>query len=97
MPSLDLNNPEFQRQLFDLEKQERHLVLNTLGRLLGMDWETVYKHSGLNWEQIHSLSGPQGQILYSLRVTQKMRAVAWREGEVLRLLSLHADHDSAYQ
>ena len=96
MPHLDLNNPDFQEMLFALEKVERHAVMNTLGRLLPMTWAEVHAHSGLNWEQIHSLSGPSGQTLYSLRANQKIRLVGWREGNVLRLLSIHPDHDSAY-
>jgi hypothetical protein len=34
--------------------------------------------------------------LYSMRISRGCRAVAWRDGEWLRLLSLHPDHDSAY-
>jgi hypothetical protein len=45
---------------------------------------------------IRSKKGKQGEKLYSLRITQKCRAVAIREGDYLRLLSLHSDHDSAY-
>lgn len=93
---LDLNIPDFQQDLFALDKHERHAVLTTLARLAAMEWEEVYAHTGLNWEKIKSLVGPEGQSLYSLRSGQKMRLVAWREGNVLRLLSIHPDHDSAY-
>ncbi len=61
-----------------------------------MTWEQLYKDQGLKWELIHFKKGKQGEKLYSLRVTQKCRAVAIREGDYLRLLSLHSDHDSAY-
>ena len=96
MPRLDLNIPEFQANLFALTKDERHAVINTLSRLLSLSWPELYQHPGLNWERIHNTTGPSGQALYSLRVTQKMRLTAWREGEALRLLSIHPDHDSAY-
>ena len=62
-----------------------------------MEWEQLYRDRGLHWEAILSRKGPSGQRIYSLRVTQRMRAVAYREGEYMRLLSIHADHDSAYQ
>lgn len=96
MPRLGFNISQFQSLLFGLEKQERHAVMNTLGRLLPMSWAEVYAHPSLNWEQIHTLVGPSGQTLYSLRASQKMRLVGWREAEILRLLSIHPDHDSAY-
>jgi len=34
--------------------------------------------------------------VYSLRLSQKVRAIAYRDGDFLRLISLHPDHDSAY-
>lgn len=32
-----------------------------------------------------------------LRVTQRIRSVAYRDGNFLRFVSIHGDHDSAYQ
>jgi len=61
-----------------------------------MTWPQVYADSGLKWEAIHSRQGSGGQRLYSLRVSQAFRAVAYRDGDWLRMLSLHPDHDSAY-
>lgn len=82
MIQLDLNNPEFQANLLSLDKPEA--------------WEQVQASKGLHWELIQSRQGPNGQRLYSLRISRGCRAVAWREGPWLRLLSLHPDHDSAY-
>lgn len=98
MPILDLNVPEFQRSLVALDKHERHAVISALGKLLLLDWPTLYAHAGFNWEQIKEpeRGGPQGESIYSLRVTQKMRLVGFRKGEALVLLSIHPDHDSAY-
>ncbi|HET7371468.1 MAG TPA: hypothetical protein VFK45_11585 [Gammaproteobacteria bacterium] len=93
---LDLNNPEFQSQLFNLQKHEQRAVLNGLRKLARMTWPQVYRDKGLKWEQIHSRTGPQGRTLYSLRLGKAFRVVAWREEEWLRLLTLHPDHDSAY-
>jgi hypothetical protein len=93
----DLNNIEFQSALFDLQKPEQLAVLATLRKISSLSWDQVHRDKGLNWEAIHSRSAPDGKRLYSLRVTQRCRAVALREGEYLRLLSLHPDHDSAYK
>jgi hypothetical protein len=93
---LDLNNPEFQANLFALSKQDALAVLKTLRILHAMSWEQLHRSKGLRWELIQSRHGPGGERLYSLRVTRSFRAVAWRDGPWLRLLTLHPDHDSAY-
>ena len=94
---LDLNSPEFQRALFMLDKNEQRRVLTTLGKLFKMTWEQVYRDAGLRWEAILSRTGPSGQRLYSLRIGRGFRALATRDRDFLRLLSLHPDHDAAYQ
>lgn len=67
-------------------------------QLAGLNQSQVYRDQGLKWELIHSRTGPNGQRLYSFRISQGFRAVAYRaEGGWCRLLSLHADHDSAYR
>ena len=97
MIRLDLNNPEFQANLLALDKPQAWAVLQTLRLLQAMDWLQLQQSKGLRWELIQSRQGPQGQRLYSLRVSRSCRAVAWRDGDGLRLLSLHPDHDSAYR
>ncbi len=94
---LDLNNPGFQRALFALTKDERNTVVDALEKLVKLERSALYRSSGFRWERISSLAGPRGQPLYSLRASQKIRLLAWREGNLLRILSIHADHDSAYQ
>ena len=93
---LDLNNPEFQRAWFALEKDDRLAVLNSCVKLAAMDWDSVCRDKGLRWEMIHSRRGLDGGRLYSIRITVKVRAVVWRSGDFLEFLTLHADHDSAY-
>ena len=93
---LDLNSPVFQRDLFALSKTEQNTLLSTLKRIKAMTWQQVYADSGLKWEAIHSRQGHDGKRLYSFRVSQVFRAVAYREGLWLRVLSLHSDPDSAY-
>ena len=71
-------------------------MLQSCVKLAGMDWNAVYRDKGLRWELIQSRRAADGTRLYSLRMGKKMRAVARRTGEFLELLTLHADHDSAY-
>lgn len=94
---LDLNNPEFQRNLLDLDKAERSRVLDTLKKLLRLSWDQVYRDPGLKWEKITSVRPPPGiEALYSLRITQSRRATAIRQGEFMRFLTVQPDHDATY-
>ena len=94
---LDLNSPVFQRELFDLQKEQAWAALKALRKLANMRWDQVYRDSGLKWEGISSREGPNGGRLYTFRVSRGFRAVACRDGDWLRVLSLHPDHDSAYR
>lgn len=94
---LDLNSPEFQDVFFRLEVQELKQVVASLRRLSELGWNQVYRHTGFRWEEIQHLKAPNGAGVYSLRLSQKVRALAFREGDFLRFLSLHPDHDSAYR
>jgi hypothetical protein len=72
-------------------------VLDTLKKLLKLDWEQVYRDQGLKWEKITSVRPPKGfDALYSIRITQARRATAIREGEFMRFLTVQPDHDSTY-
>lgn len=94
---LDLNSPEFQDVFFRLETQELKQVVASLLRLRELDWSAVYRHTGFRWEEIRHLKAPNGAGVHSLRLSQKVRAFAFREGDFLRFISLHPDHDSAYR
>ncbi|MEW6364035.1 MAG: hypothetical protein AB1714_05290 [Acidobacteriota bacterium] len=93
---IDLNNPEFQADLFALQKEEQFEILGTLKKISKMSWEQVYRDPGLRWEACLSRKGPHGERLYTFRITRKLRALAYRQEDWLRILSLHPDHDSAY-
>ncbi len=94
---LDMNNPKFQDNLFNLEKPERHSAMETLAKLRRMTWNQVYRDSGLKWEKIGSLLPPPGvSAIYSLRITQSRRATAYRDGDIIRLLAIAPDHDATY-
>ena len=94
---LDLNSPEFQDVFFRLAGAELKQVVAALGRLRELDWNALYRHTGYQWEQIGHLKGPAGAKVYSLRLSQKIRAIGYRDGDFLRLVSLHPDHDAAYE
>lgn len=93
---LDLNSPGFQDVFFRLEAAELKQVVASLRRLRGLDWTALYRHSGFHWEAIEHLKAANGAKVYSLRLSQKIRAIAYRDGDFLRVVSLHPDHDSAY-
>ena len=94
---LDLNSTEFQDVFFRLDLAELKQVVASLRRPRELDWNTLYRHTGFRWEAIEHLKAPNGAKVYSLRLSQKVRAVAYRDGDFLRFLSLHPDHDSAYE
>jgi len=94
---LDLNSPEFQSVFFRLEVAELKQVVASLRRLRGLDWNTVYRHPGFRWEAIEHLQAPNHAKVHSLRLSQKVCAIAYRDGDFLRLVSLHPDYDSAYE
>lgn len=94
---LDLNSPEFQDVFFDLETAQMKQVVASLRRLRQLDWNTLYRHAGFRWEAIEHLRAPNDATVYALRLSERVRAIAYRDGDFLRLISLHPDHDSAYE
>ena len=94
---LDLNNPVFQDDLFGLGKGDAIRILETLKKVRSLTWTAVYNDKGLRWELVQSRTGSGGQRLYTIRISQKFRALVIREGQYMRFLSLHPDHDSAYK
>jgi hypothetical protein len=94
---IDMNNPDFQKDFFSLEKQEQIALIKTLKKIHQLQWPQLYSDSGLKWEVISSKQTEWGDRIYSFRFSQKYRATALRQGEFLRLLTLHVDHDSAYK
>jgi hypothetical protein len=93
---LDLNSPEFQDVFFRLEASDLKQVVGSLRRLRELDWNTLYRHTGFNWDAVRHIPTPNGATAYSLRLSEKIRAIAYRDGVFLRIISLHPDHDSAY-
>jgi hypothetical protein len=94
---IDLNNLDFQKDLFSLQKNEQLALIKTLKKINELTWDNLYKDQGLKWEAIVSKTTKSGQRIYSFRFSQKYRVLALRDGVYLRLLTLHTDHDSAYK
>jgi hypothetical protein len=95
---LDLNSPEFLDVFLRLERPELAQVAGSLDQIRKLEWSTVYASKGLRWEAVDYLKAPDGKTpVYSVRLSQKIRGLAFREGEFMRFISLHPDHDSAYR
>jgi hypothetical protein len=94
---IDMNNPEFQHDLFGLEKTEQIALTKTLKKIRLLTWSQLYSDNGLKWEAILSKQSEAGERIYSFRFSKKYRATALRQGDFLRLLTLHVDHDTAYK
>lgn len=92
---LDLNSSKFQESLFSLEHSEATRVFSSLREIRRLTWEELYRAPGFKWEAIDSATSTKGHRLYSFRITQKCKAVAYREGDFLRLQDICPGHDSA--
>jgi hypothetical protein len=91
---LDLNVPDFQQQLFDLEEDDYMAVRATFVELLRLTWNEVYRDKGLRWELIRSRVTETDDGLYSIRLNRKFRAVVRRVDNIVRFIALAPDHDS---
>ena len=94
---LDLHNPAFQSEWFALDRETAAALLSSLRELRSLEWNELYRDAGFRWQAVVSKAGPGGRRIYTLRITRGVRAVAYRDEDFLRFLSLHRDHDSAYE
>ena len=98
----DLEFPRFQKELEELELLELESFERCLDKIEQMTWAqilaTASKHGkrGLNWEPIKNQKTRTGSVIATVRVTKKFRVRVTRDGEFMRFISLHPDHDSAY-
>lgn len=92
---IDLNKPAFQKEFFNLQKDEQRALLNTLRKIYNLSWEQIYNDLGIKWELIHS--NKQYDHLYSFRFSQKYRGIAYKEDDYMVLVGLFTDHDEAYK
>ena len=101
---VDLKYPSFQDQLADLCLSELSEVLNSITKIQSMTWQQIWDTStktkgnkrGLNWEPLDQKTS-DGKTIASIRITGKHRSRVCRDGDWMRFISLHPDHDSAYK
>lgn len=99
---IDLEWPRVQAELQNLESKELDQVESSIEKIKKMTWDQVYKTSsknqkrGLNWEPIEGQKTASGKSIASIRISGKSRARVCRDGNFMRFISLHPDHDSAY-
>ena len=99
----DLEFPRIQEELAGLAKTELVQVEESVYKILQMTWDQIYKTSsktqkrGLNWEPIPSQQTASGKTIASIRISKKFRARVCRDGKFMRFISLHPDHDTAYE
>ena len=70
---IDMNSPEFQKSLFELEKNETNELIKTLKKIAGYTWNELYKDHGVKWEKITSKQTANGESIYSFRFSKKYR------------------------
>lgn len=98
----NLEFPRFQDELAELEAGHFDSLVKTISKIEQMTWDQILKTAsklqkrGLNWEPIAGQSTRAGKVIASIRISQKFRARVCRDGKVMRFISLHPDHDSAY-
>ncbi len=90
MIELDMNQPSFQKALFELEKTDLISVISACRKLRNLTWEKLYQHQGLHWEWISS------KAYYTFRASSKIRVAAVRKANLVELQDIFTDHDSAY-
>ena len=98
----DLEFPRLQIELELLEIDQLEQVEESVKKISQMTWDQIYKTSsksqkrGLNWEPIDGQQTASGKTIASIRISKKFRARVCRDGKFMRFISLHPDHDSAY-
>ena len=103
MVIVDMDFPGFLDDLEDLENKELDAVQASIDKIIKMTWADIYKTSsktpgnkrGLNYEPLEQYTA-KGARIASIRVTGKFRARVCRDGRFMRFISLHPDHDGAY-
>lgn len=99
---IDLEWPRVQIELQNLETKELDQVESTIEKIKQMTWDQIYKTSsktqkrGLNWEPIEGQQTASGKTIASIRISGRSRARVCRDGIFMKFISIHPDHDSAY-
>ncbi len=91
---IDINNPDFLTEWGRLQLKEHQALISTFKKIQQYTWQQLYIVKGLHWEKITSTGETK---LYSFRFSQKYRATGYRDNNILVMVNLHVDHDSAYK
>jgi hypothetical protein len=86
---IDLNFPDFQKDLFKPQKKELYALIKTFRTLSRMDFDQLRSSSGLNLEHVKITKTRKGNSIYAIRITRSFRAILSIEGDYLRFISLH--------
>lgn len=88
---LDLNYPAFQEELFELDVTELKKAFKSFKKLNQLSWQQLFSDNGLKWEEVVGMPGN-----FTIRLSKSYRAIVLRDGQMMRFISLHLDHDGAY-
>lgn len=99
----DISFPLVMQQIRKLPQRDYEDFEKSIAKLKTMTWQQIWDTStnnpkfkrGFNWELIDDVT-VDGEKVASIRITEKFRARVSRKGVVMRFISLHPDHDSAY-
>jgi plasmid maintenance system killer protein len=98
---INLSSEPLVAQLAILNRENLLSFQKTLRKILQMTWPQIFHDQGLKWEEI--TTAPDIKVHaklcrpYSIRINQKFRAVVTRVENEMIFISLHPDHDSAYE
>lgn len=99
----DLEFSGIQKSLKSLSKEELIQFFEVVEKKIQkMTWAQIYTTSsksqkrGLNWEVIEGQRTTKDGIIASIRITQKSCARVTRDGKFMRFISIHPDHESAF-
>jgi hypothetical protein len=96
------NFPRVKLEMADLEEEDLEQLLRCIDKIKTMTWQQIYNTAskgpnkrGLNWEPLEQKTRA-GCTIATIRITRKFRARVSRRDEFMIFISLHPDHDSAY-
>jgi len=101
---VDASYPRFTTALANLRENDQEAILDTIGKIQKMTWDDVYKSSsktpgqkrGINYEPIDQQTA-SGRRIATIRASGKIRIRVCRDEQFMRFISIHVDHDSAYE
>jgi hypothetical protein len=93
---LDLNLPEFQSDLFKLDKKDLFTLIKSFRLLKKNNFDHLKRSKGFNLEKLKNVKTRKGKAVYSIRLSKRFRALITVNNDFLQFISLHPDHNSAY-